>query len=137
MMSLIVSLVSGIIFAFGLVISGMTNPAKVLGFLDILGQWDYSLAFVMAGAIGFNLIAFKLISKQSKPLYADKQDLPTNNNKLDKKLLTGSAIFGIGWGVLGFCPGPAIVNLVTFSSSSLLFIASMLVGMFIFKITNK
>jgi uncharacterized membrane protein YedE/YeeE len=132
----IVSLLSGIIFAFGLVISGMTNPDKVIGFLDILGQWNPSLIFVMVGAILFNFISFKILLKKEAPLCAQKYHLPENKS-IDKKLLIGSSLFGIGWGILGICPGPGIVNLVTFNPSTLLFVLSMIVGMFLFKLTEK
>ena len=123
----LVSLITGVIFAVGLVISGMTNPDKVVGFLDIFGDWDYSLAFVMGGAVSFNLIAFTKILKRKKPLLAEYFDLP-GKNKIDRDLIVGSALFGIGWGLVGICPGPGIVNLVTFSSSAFIFIAAMLVG---------
>ncbi len=124
-------LLSGTIFSFGLVISGMTNPDKVIGFLDIFGDWDYSLAFVMGGAVCFNLLSFWPILKE-KPLFSEEFHLPLKK-AIDKKLVAGSALFGIGWGLVGICPGPAIVNLVMFSGSSVLFVISMLVGMFLFK----
>ncbi|MFT6069331.1 MAG: putative membrane protein YedE/YeeE [Bacteriovoracaceae bacterium] len=123
------------IFAFGLVISGMTNPSVVIGFLDILGNWNFSLVFVMVGAISFNFIVFKLLVKK-KPYCAPTHFLPTNTT-VDKKLVIGSAMFGIGWGIAGICPGPGIVNLVTNDSSAFLFIISLLGGMLLFKATEK
>ena len=131
----LISFISGILFAIGLVISQMTNPAKVRGFLDIFGQWDISLAFVMVGAIFFNLITFKLITKR-KPLYADSHSIPTKS-QIDKPLIIGAVLFGTGWGLLGICPGPGIVNLATLSSNAVLFIISMTVGMFAYKLIEK
>ncbi|ATH06813.1 YeeE/YedE family protein [Halobacteriovorax marinus] len=135
MKSIIVSFASGIIFAVGLSVSGMTNPDKVKGFLDIFGNWDISLAFVMIGAIGFNFFSFKKITKK-KPLFSDSHFLPTKSD-IDKRLILGASIFGIGWGLLGICPGPAIVNLVTLNTNAVLFVASMTIGMFIFKLIEK
>lgn len=126
-MSAFIAIISGSLFAIGLVISGMTNPDKVIGFLDILGNWDYSLAFVMVGAISVSFVAFKVF-KSKKPFCAPESFLPTKT-EIDKKLLIGSAMFGIGWGIAGFCPGPAIVNLVTFDTKAIIFVVSMLVGM--------
>jgi uncharacterized membrane protein YedE/YeeE len=135
MLELIIALISGIIFALGLVISGMTNPTKVIGFLDIFGNWDYSLAFVMVGAIGVTFVSFKILS-QRKPFCAPDHFLPTKT-EVDKKVLIGSALFGIGWGISGICPGPGIVNLVTNESAAFLFVGSLIMGMFIFKMTEK
>ncbi|MDC1173925.1 YeeE/YedE family protein [Bacteriovoracaceae bacterium] len=131
----IISLISGIIFAIGLVISGMVNPEKVIGFLDIFREWDYSLAFVMGGAIGVNLLFYKLVLSK-KPLFADAHSLPLNKS-IDKKLIIGSALFGIGWGLAGICPGPGIVNLVTLKTGAFWFVGSMLVGMGSYKLIFK
>lgn len=127
----LIGLVAGLVFGIGLVISGMTNPSKVIGFLDIFGDWDYSLAFVMGGAVLVNLILFKLILKR-KPVLEDSHSLPTKF-EIDKRLISGSALFGIGWGLVGICPGPGIVNLVTLNFNAVIFIISMVVGMAIFK----
>ena len=135
MIALLISLLAGVVFAIGLVISGMSNPEKVIGFLDIFGNWDYSLLFVMGGAVSVNFFTFKFLIKRN-PVCATKHFLPTKTS-LDKPLIIGSAIFGIGWGVLGICPGPGIVNLVTLSPTALIFILSMLVGMFIYNITER
>ena len=128
-----VSLLSGILFSIGLVISGMINPVKVIGFLDIFRSWDYSLAFVMGGAIVFNLITFKFILKRKKSILGESFHIVKTKN-IDSKLIIGSALFGIGWGTLGICPGPAIVNIVQLNSSIFLFILSMLAGMFIHRL---
>lgn len=135
MATIIIALGSGLIFSLGLVISGMTNPNKVIGFLDVFGKWDYSLAFVMAGAILVTAIFFKL-SLKSKPFCADKHSLP-EKVEIDKRLLLGSALFGLGWGWTGFCPGPALLNLSTNNSSVFLFVVSMLVGIIIFQKLEK
>lgn len=128
-------LIAGIVFGIGLVISGMTNPKKVIGFLDIFGDWDYSLVFVMGGAVLINLIFIKSILKRA-PLFGDFHDLPSKL-KIDKPLVFGSALFGIGWGLVGICPGPGIVNLITLNQNAIVFVISLIVGMFIYKIYSK
>jgi uncharacterized membrane protein YedE/YeeE len=135
MISLIISLFAGALFAVGLVLSGMSNPEKVIGFLDVFGNWDYSLLLVMGGAVGVNFVTFRILTKK-KPFCAPAHFLPTKTS-VDKKLLLGSALFGIGWGILGICPGPAIVNLVTLSPTVLIFVSSMLIGMIAYKFTEK
>ena len=127
MISQVIALCSGLIFAFGLCISGMINPAKVKGFLNILSSWDYSLIFVLLGAVGFNFFTFKYISKKGA-LYSQKLYLPQGNS-VDKKLIIGAIIFGIGWGIGGICPGPALVNLVTLDQNIIAFIVFMIFGM--------
>jgi uncharacterized membrane protein YedE/YeeE len=127
--------IAGLIFSIGLVISGMTNPQKVIGFLDLFGDWDYSLAFVMGGAVIFNFFSFRMIQK-GKPICANEFSLPTKK-QLDKDLLVGSILFGIGWGLLGFCPGPAMVNLVSFNLSALVFVLSMFGGMYLFQVIRS
>lgn len=128
----LISFLAGMIFSVGLVISGMTNPKVVIGFLDIFGEWDYSLAFVMIGAVVVNLILFSFILKRKKPIYENDFTLP-NTKIIDKDLIIGSALFGIGWGLVGICPGPAIVNLVTFSIPAIVFFAAMVFGMLVYK----
>lgn len=135
MKSIIVSFISGLIFAAGLSISGMTNPQKVKGFLDIFGNWDISLAFVMVGAISLNFFSFKKIINK-KPLYSNSHTIPTKSD-IDLSLVLGAIIFGTGWGLLGICPGPAIVNLATLNKNSILFVISMTAGMALFKIFDK
>ena len=104
MLRILVNLFAGTLFGLGLAISGMVNPAKVIGFLDITGDWDPTLAFVMGGALLVTIPAFRLILKRSRPVLADKFELPTKKD-VDGRLLAGSAIFGVGWGLAGFCPG--------------------------------
>jgi uncharacterized membrane protein YedE/YeeE len=131
-----VSFVSGLVFSIGLVISGMINPDKVIGFLDIFGDWDYSLAFVMGGAVIFNVISFRVLIKRDKTFFNGKLELPTSN-LIDKRLLIGSSLFGVGWGLIGICPGPGIVNLSTLNPKILVFVLSMIIGMYIFKILQE
>ena len=129
-MTLIVALLVGILFGVGLSLSGMTDPQKVLGFLDLAGAWQPTLAFVMGGALMVTLPTFALIRFRSKPVLASKFDLPVNKD-LDRPLLLGSAFFGIGWGIAGFCPGPAVASLATGSPSIAAFCAAMIGGMWI------
>lgn len=114
----LISLLTGILFGAGLCVSGMVNPTKVINFLDVTGQWDPSLALVMAGGLTVMIIANLISRKMYRPMYAEYWRLPTRDS-VDKTLLMGSAIFGIGWGVGGFCPGPALTS-VAFSDSTLL-----------------
>jgi uncharacterized membrane protein YedE/YeeE len=121
---------SGALFGMGMVISGMADPAKVIGFLDITGAWDPSLAFVMGGALAVFVPAYLLLIKpRSESVFGDEIVCPTSKT-IDKKLVGGAALFGIGWGLLGVCPGPAVASLFTGSIQVLLFIAAMLVGSF-------
>ena len=128
MLSSITALACGLIFGLGLLLSGMGNPAKVQNFLDFFGQWDPSLALVMGGAIAIGLIAFSWAKTRSKALLGEPMQLP-GNTAIDKKLLTGSALFGVGWGLAGFCPGPALMNLATLQAEVWIFVAAMLAGM--------
>jgi len=124
----IASFVGGLIFGIGLLISGMTEPAKVLGFLDIFGAWDATLAFVMAGAVAVSCIGFALARRRVAPLLASYFAWPTRRD-IDAPLVIGSAVFGIGWGLCGICPGPALVNLAGLSAPIIVFVAAMVVGM--------
>ena len=124
-----VSLFVGILFGLGLAISGMTQPEKVISFLDIFGDWDPSLAFVMAGAIAVHFIAYRIKKKRTSPLLTADFSVPTNT-KIDGKLILGSAMFGVGWAIGGFCPGPAIVSLITLKAEPFIFVLSMTAGMF-------
>ncbi|MBV7297340.1 DUF6691 family protein [Enterovibrio paralichthyis] len=127
----VVSLIAGFLFGLGMMISGMVDPAKVIGFLNIFGHWDPSLAFVMGGALMvFAPGYFLLVKKQPKPVLAETFCL-SNNTQLDKKLIGGSALFGIGWGIAGICPGPAITALGSGAPVVGLFVLSMVAGMFI------
>ena len=126
-MKSLAALLCGLIFGIGLALSGMTDTAKVLGFLDLFGQWDPDLAFVMGGAVLVTLVSFRFILRAS-PLLAPHFSLPTRRD-IDSRLLIGSGLFGIGWGVYGYCPGPALSALVYLDVNTMVFVASMLAGM--------
>ena len=130
------ALLSGLVFGLGLIVSGMANPAKVLGFLDLAGAWDPSLAFVMGGAIAVGFFAFLIAKKRTRSFIGSEMKLPTNSS-IDSRLLTGSALFGAGWGVAGFCPGPGLVALGMGEPKALVFVGAMLVGMMIFSWREK
>jgi uncharacterized membrane protein YedE/YeeE len=121
------ALVSGTLFGAGLAWSGMTNPARVLGFLDIAGNWDPTLILVMGGALLVSASLFPLVLRRSRPVLAERFALPTARD-LDGRLLGGAVVFGVGWGLAGLCPGPAIAGLVTGSPAIVLFVAAMLAG---------
>ncbi|HVG51566.1 MAG TPA: DUF6691 family protein [Xanthobacteraceae bacterium] len=123
------SLVCGLIFGIGLLISGMVSPAKVLAFLDIFGAWDPSLLVVMAAALVVTYGGYALARGQANPLFEEKHFWPANAG-IDGKLVAGAAIFGLGWGLSGLCPGPALENIVTLSPKLLVFVAAMIVGMY-------
>lgn len=123
-----VSFLAGVVFAVGLVVSGMTNPNIVIGFLDLFGDWDMRLLFVMGGAVAVNLVLFKIILKRGAPALDNKFHLPTRSD-FDLKLVLGAALLGIGWGILGVCPGPGLVNIVTLQPLLLIFVGCMFVGM--------
>jgi len=135
-MNVVTALLSGLVFGLGLIVSGMANPAKVLGFLDLAGAWDPSLAFVMAGAIGVGLVAFRIARGRSRSLLGTPMALPTNR-AIDRRLIAGSLLFGIGWGFAGFCPGPALVALGFGATKALVFVAAMLAGMFAFELIER
>ena len=126
----LVSFVSGIVFALGLGISGMTQPSKVIGFLDFAGAWDASLAFVMIGGIGVYFVAFQMSRRMRMPILAERFAIPQRTD-LDAPLILGAAIFGAGWGLGGFCPGPAIASLASGALPVWLFVASMVVGIYL------
>lgn len=126
----IAALISGIVFGLGLAISEMINPARVIGFLDITGDWDFTLALVMGGALIVTIIGFPLITKRSHPIFAEKFHLPTRSD-IDTPLLGGAALFGIGWGIAGLCPGPAIAGLASLNPSIFLFVGAMIIGQMI------
>lgn len=124
----VTSLLLGFVFGTGLLISGMTSPQKVQDFLDFTGTWDPSLSLVMGAALLVSAISFPLIVRRDKPILGLKFHLPTAKD-IDAKLVVGAALFGAGWGLGGFCPGPAIVSLSTGSTSAMIFVVSMLLGM--------
>lgn len=127
-MPILMQFVIGLVFSSGLILAGMTDPAKVQNFLDLAGQWDPSLMFVMVGAIAVTFVGYKLVLKRKAPIFGGTFHLPTRKDA-DNRLLAGSAIFGIGWGIGGLCPGPAITSLGIGSTGIFVFIAAMLVGM--------
>ncbi|WP_343683345.1 DUF6691 family protein [Acinetobacter baylyi] len=128
----ILAFISGSIFSLGLMISGMSNPEKVLSFLDIFGTWDVSLAFVMLGAILVAFVPFQKAMRHPVTLFNEKIELP-QNNQIDKKLLAGAFIFGIGWGIAGICPAPALTLIGLGSYQAFYFIFAMLIGMLIYR----
>ena len=127
MNALVSALGAGFVFGIGLWISGMSNPKKVLGFLDLTGDWDASLMLVMGGAVAITVIAFHFALKRKKPFIEEKFELPARKD-FDLPLVAGAAIFGIGWGIGGYCPGPAITALSTVSAESIVFVVSMIAG---------
>jgi len=127
---------SALLFGLGLGLSGMTLPSKVIGFLDVTGQWDPTLAFVMVGAILVHSISFQLITKRPSPIFSTSFRLPTRKD-VDYKLVVGAAIFGLGWGLGGFCPGPAIVGLVSGIPAVLVFVGSMVAGIYAYRFVSR
>jgi len=132
----IFAFIFGSLFSLGLMISGMSNPEKVLGFLDIFGQWDISLMFVMLGAIAVAFIPFQKAIKNPKTLFNEQIQLPTNT-EIDQRLIAGAFIFGIGWGIAGICPAPALTLIGLGHFEALYFIVAMLFGMLIYQVLNK
>ena len=124
----LVSYLVGLVFGIGLAISGMTNPRIVQGFLDVLGDWDYRLALVMAGAVAVHFVFYRLIVRRPAPLLAPGFDIPARKD-IDARLLSGATLFGVGWGLAGFCPGPAITSLPSFKIEVLVFVLAMAAGM--------
>lgn len=135
-MGLLTALLSGLLFGVGLMVSGMANPAKVLGFLDIAGRWDPSLAFVMLGAIAVASIAFRFAKQRKKSLLGLPVQIPAGTT-VTRRLVLGSAIFGVGWGLAGFCPGPALVALGAGFPKAWGFVVAMLAGMAIFELVER
>ena len=122
------SFACGLVFGFGLLISGMTQPAKILGFLDVLGKWDPTLVFVMVAALAVTAIGYALARRQPKPLLAARSLWPTRTD-IDRPLVIGSMMFGVGWGLSGLCPGPALENLASLSPRLIVFVVAMGIGM--------
>ncbi|KAA0694096.1 YeeE/YedE family protein [Halopseudomonas laoshanensis] len=132
----LIAFASGLLFGLGLIIAGMANPAKVLGFLDLFGAWDPSLALVMAGAIVAAFLPMQWAQRASRSLSGEPMQLP-DTHRLDRRLVLGALIFGAGWGVAGFCPGPALVALGAGVPQALLFVVAMLAGMLLFKFFDR
>lgn len=124
-----VAVLVGVVFALGLALAGMTDPAKVIGFLDLMGAWDPSLAFVMAGAIAVYAPIQRWVRRRPAPLLDDRFHLPTRRD-IDVRLVVGASMFGVGWGLAGYCPGPALVGSMTLGTDAMIFTGSMLLGMF-------
>jgi len=135
-MKTLIAFISGLIFGLGLILSGMTNPAKVIGFLDLAGNWDPSLALVMGGAIFVAFPAFQIAKKQGFSLIGDPIQL-SSKTSIDPKLVYGSLIFGIGWGLSGYCPGPAVASLISGGLQPVVFVITMLAGISLYKPLQK
>jgi len=135
-MSLVAAFAAGLVFGAGLILSGMTDPGKVIGFLDLAGNWDPSLAFVMAGAILVGFFAFRLAGRRGKTFLGGALQLPQRRD-IDARLVAGSVVFGIGWGLAGFCPGPALVAFGSGLDQAAVFVAAMLGGMVIYHAAER
>lgn len=135
-MSILSAFIAGLIFGFGLILSGMANPKKILDFLDVTGQWDPSLLFVMMGALAVSFFAFRYASTVETTCLQQKIQLPTATD-LDKRLVLGSVAFGLGWGIAGYCPGPALTSLLTGQIEPVIFVLAMLSGMGLFALLES
>lgn len=135
-MKLLMALLAGLLFGLGLILSGMTDPAKVLGFLDLSGNWDPSLAFVMGGALLVGSLVFPFATKRPKSILGEALRLPTAT-RIDRRLVLGGLTFGVGWGLAGYCPGPALASLAQGGTKPLLFFIAMLAGMALFELLES
>ncbi|AKM10653.1 DUF6691 family protein [Croceicoccus naphthovorans] len=135
-MRALIGLISGVVFGFGLALSGMMDPKRVRGFLDLFGNWDPTLAFVMGGALIVMAIAWRIQARMHRPVTCENFSLPGTKN-IDARLLGGSALFGIGWGLAGLCPGPAIASLAANFVPALVFVVAMVAGMALFKLADR
>ena len=135
-MQVLMALFTGLVFGLGLIISGMTDPSKVIGFLDLAGKWDPSLACVMGGAILVGLFAFRFAMTRQQAILGGPMRLPTDR-RIDRRLVLGGLAFGVGWGLAGYCPGPALASLATGGIKPLIFTIAMLAGMGIFEIQDR
>lgn len=134
-MANLVIFLSGVVFAIGLGLSGMTDADKVINFLDVGGAWDPSLGFVMVGAIGVHFVLYRLILRRSSPLWAERFGIPSRTD-LDARLIIGSGLFGVGWALGGYCPGPGLVSAVTGALPTLVFVGAMVGGMLLFRVLD-
>ena len=132
----LISFAGGLIFGIGLIFAGMTDPSKVIGFLDVAGSWDPSLAFVMGGAILVGVIAFRFARQRTVNLLGGVLTLPDQHD-IDKRLVIGSLVFGVGWGMAGFCPGPAVTSLGTGNIKAVVFVVAMIAGMLLFEFAER
>lgn len=135
-MSLISEFVVGLLFGLGLLLSGMADPGKVVGFLDLFGVWDPSLVFVMGGAIAVGFFAFAMAKKRTTTFLGSALQLP-KSNQIDKRLVIGGLLFGAGWGLAGFCPGPSLVSLASGQVKAAVFVAAMVAGMILFELADR
>ncbi|MDY7575457.1 YeeE/YedE family protein [Actimicrobium sp. CCI2.3] len=135
-MKLLSALLCGLVFGLGLILSGMTDPTKVIGFLDLAGNWDPSLGLVMGGAVAVGLITFRFSARRTKAFLGDAMHIPTAR-QLDRRLVLGGITFGVGWGLAGYCPGPALASLASGGFQAVLFVAAMLAGMALFAMIDK
>lgn len=135
-MRLLSAFVAGLVFGLGLILSGMTDPSKVIAFLDLAGPWDPSLAFVIGGAISVASVGFYVASKRSRAVLGDVMRLPTAT-RIDRRLVLGSLAFGAGWGLAGYCPGPAVASLLIGRSEPLIFVLAMLGGMALYELQTR
>lgn len=135
-MDILSSFIVGLIFGIGLILAGMTDPSKVIGFLDVAGLWDPSLAFVMGGAILVGVVAFRFARKRSAAFFGGAMRLPSRDD-IDRRLVLGSLAFGVGWGMAGFCPGPALTALGTGNGKAVIFVLAMIAGMALFELADK
>ena len=135
-MNFVAALAAGLVFGIGLILSGMTDPGKVIGFLDVAGRWDPSLALVMGGAILVGFFAFRLAGRRGKTFLGGGLHLPQRRD-IDLRLVGGSLLFGIGWGLAGFCPGPALVSLASGQQPAAIFVAAMLGGMLLYHAAER
>lgn len=136
MKTILSALISGLVFGIGLGLSGMTQADKVIGFLDVTDNWDPSLAFVMGGAIAVHFVLYRLILRQPSPLFGERFGIPTRTD-LDARLIGGSALFGVGWALGGYCPGPGLVSAPAGSANALTFVAALTGGMLLFHIVDE
>lgn len=127
---------AGLIFAIGLGLSGMTDANKVIGFLNLAGDWDPSLAFVMVGAIGTHLMFYRFIIQRKSPIFGDRFHIPVRR-EVDSRLVCGAAVFGAGWGLGGFCPGPGLVSVAGFGAAAAVFVACMIAGMLSHRVIHR
>jgi len=135
-MHIVTAFIVGLVFGIGLIVAGMTDPAKVRGFLDLAGMWDPSLAFVMGGAILVGFAAFRIAGKRERALLGDAMRLPTATH-IDRRLVLGGLAFGAGWGLAGFCPGPALASLATGGAKVMIFAGAMVAGMVVFEVLER
>lgn len=136
MVRILSALASGLLFGAGLAISGMIDPAKVLGFLDVAGAWDPSLAFVMAGGLAVTFAGYRLVLRRPAPLLEPRFQIPTRRD-VDGRLLGGAVLFGIGWGLVGYCPGPALAAVGLGDPSTWIFLAAMVAGMLVYRLVER